>query len=71
MELARHSRQRLVAVHPLDQMEDYRIREVLSLMNVCLTNLIVGLIVQVFRGESGGINGRKARTIFFHQMALN
>ena len=41
-------RQCLIAVHVLDAMEDFRVGQVLSLVNERLTNLVVCLIIQIF-----------------------
>src|ERR1051326_990515 len=64
-------RQRLITVHVLEAMEDFRIGQVRALMNEGLTDLVVRLIVQVFRGKGGSINDGKMRMVPGDPVALN
>jgi hypothetical protein len=63
--------QRLVAVQVLEAMEDLRVGEVRAFVNEGLTNLVIRLIVQVFRGKGGGIDACIVRMIFSDEVALN
>jgi len=47
----------LIAFQMLYAMEDFRVWQIFSLMDVGLSNLIRGLIVKVFGSKSSGING--------------
>ena len=52
-------------------MEDLSVRERLAFTNVGLPNLIGGLIVEVFRSKSSGINGPIAWITLSNDVLLN
>ena len=64
-------RQGLIIVHVFDAMEDFRVGQVLTLVDEGLTNLIVRLIVEVFGSKSSRINGSITRISCADQMLLN
>ena len=64
-------RERAVGFVMLEPMKDFCRREILPLKNVGLANLIIGLVIQVFRGKSGPINRGKTRIRFTDEMLLN
>jgi len=44
-------------------MEQFRVGQILAFVNVGLSDLVGGLIVEIFSSKSSGINGRIARII--------
>lgn len=54
-----------------ESMKDFCIGQVLSLVNIRLSDLIIGLIVQVFGRKGSSINGGIARICFANQMLFN
>ena len=53
--------QGLITFQMLSSMEQFRIGQILAFVNVGLSDVVGGLIVEIFSSKSRGINGRIAR----------
>src|SRR5260370_9009409 len=65
------ARQSLIALQILHAMKNLRVGQVFSLMDERLSNLVGGLVIQVFRAKCSFINIAKARTPSAPQMLFN
>jgi hypothetical protein len=52
-------------------MKDFGIGQVLAFVDICLTNLVGRLIVEILGGEGGSIDHTIARVSFRDDMLLN
>jgi hypothetical protein len=54
----------LIAVKLLDAMKDFHVRKVFPFMDICLPDLVSGLVMEVFGSEGRSINGPVAWVAF-------
>ena len=69
--VADFGRKRTIAFQMLDPMEQFRVGERLAFVNVGLSDLVSGLIVEIFSSKSSGINGPIARIMLFDNVLLD